>query len=54
MPTLVISPPLTPQPFTIRMVPPAATVSAERGTMACIIAAIASPSMTLSPSITQT
>jgi hypothetical protein len=54
-PTLVmpVVPPIS-QPFAIRTVPPAATVSAECGSTACMIALIASPSSTLSPSTTQT
>ena len=46
-------PPIS-QPFAIRTVPPAATVSAACGRTACMIAAIASRSSTLSPSTTQT
>ena len=41
-------------PLAIRMVPPAATVSAERASTACIIAPIAPGSSMLSPSTTHT
>ena len=54
VPTRVTPARPTAQPLAIRTVPPAATVSAEHGRTAFMIAAIASTSSTLSPSITQT